>query len=52
MYSKYYTAPEIFIYGEQSRVGLGTVTTDARLHVTAGISTVYGMRGFQHGRDI
>jgi hypothetical protein len=42
MYSQYDTAPKIF---EQSRVGLGTATPDARLHVTAGVSSVYGNEG-------
>jgi hypothetical protein len=45
MYSQCYTAPQIFINGQQSRVGLGTATPDARLHVTAGISSVYGNEG-------
>jgi hypothetical protein len=45
MYSQFYTVPQIFVNGEQSRVGLGTATPDARLHVTAGISSVYGNEG-------
>jgi hypothetical protein len=36
---------QIFVNGEQSRVGLGTATPDARLHVTAGVSSVYGNEG-------
>ncbi len=42
MYSQYYTVPQIFINGQKSRVGLETATPDARLHVTAGISTAFG----------
>jgi hypothetical protein len=30
---------QIFINGEQSRVAVGTATPDARLHVTAGVSS-------------
>ncbi len=45
MYSQYYTVPQIFINGEQSRVGLGTATPDAKLHVTAGVSSVYCNEG-------
>jgi hypothetical protein len=45
MYSQYFTVPQMFINGQQGRIGLGTATPDARLHVTAGVSTVYGNEG-------
>ena len=45
IYSKYHTAPQMFINGQQARIGLGTATPDARLHVTAGVSTLYGNEG-------
>ncbi len=45
MYSQYFTAPQMFINGQQGRIGLGTATLDARLHGTAGVSTVFGNEG-------
>ena len=33
------------INGQQARIGLGTATPDARLHVTAGVSTAFGNEG-------
>jgi hypothetical protein len=41
----YHTAPQMFINGQQARIGLGTATPDARLHVTAGVSTAFGNEG-------
>ncbi len=43
--SQYFTAPQIFINGQQGRIGLGTATLDARLHVTAGVSTAFSNEG-------
>jgi hypothetical protein len=45
MYSQYFTAPQMFINGQQGRIGLGTATPDARLQITAGVSTVFGNEG-------
>jgi hypothetical protein len=45
MYSQYYTAPQLFFNGQQSRAGLGTTTPDAKLHVTAGVSSAFGNDG-------
>ena len=44
-YSIYHTEPHMFINGQKARIGLGTATPDARLHVTAGVSTAYGDDG-------
>jgi hypothetical protein len=44
-YSMYHTAPQMFINGQQARILLGTATPDARLHVTAGVSNVFGNEG-------
>jgi hypothetical protein len=44
-YSMYYTAPQTFMNGQQARIRIGTATPDARLHVTAGISTAFGNEG-------
>jgi len=45
IYSQYFTVPQMFINGQQGRIGLGTATPDARLHVTAGVSTAFGNEG-------
>ena len=45
IYSQYHTAPQMFINGQQARIGFGTATPDARLHVTAGVSNAYGNDG-------
>jgi hypothetical protein len=44
-YSIYDSVPQMFINGQQSRIGIGTATPDARLHVTTGISNVFGDAG-------
>ncbi len=44
-YSIHNSVPQMFINGQQSRIGIGTATPDARLHVTAGISNVFGDAG-------
>ncbi len=51
MYSQHCTVPQIFINGEKSRAGLGKATPDARLHVTAGVSSVYGDQGVSSWLD-
>ncbi len=44
-YYVYHTAPQMYINGQQARIRLGTATPDARLHVTAGVSTAFGDDG-------
>ena len=49
IYSQYFTVPQMCINGQQGRIGLGTAIPDARLHVTAGVSTAFGMKEFLLG---
>ncbi len=44
-HSIYHSVPLMFINGQQARIGIGTATPDARLHVAAGVSNVFGDAG-------